>query len=253
MAYLNNHGVKIYYEVEGHGPPILLAHGGTGDTTYWRGYGYVDRLVDDYTVILFDARGHGKSDKPHLIDEYEPKKMAEDAVAILDALKINIVHFWGYSMGGYTGFYLAYLYPKRIKSVIVGGSHPYEMDGSDLLGLFQLGIEEGADEVVKAMQKHMDVSPQFEQRLRSLDFQAQAACVQGSSNRKSLAEQLPSMKMPFLLYAGDQDGDYLLAKKAAPILPNAELFGLPNLDHGSTSGAVELIIPKVKTFLAEIA
>ncbi len=253
MAYLNNHGVKIYYEIEGHGPPIILAHGGAGDTTYWRGYGYVDQLVDDYTVILFDARGHGKSDKPHLIDEYAPKKMAEDAVAILDALKIDIVHFWGYSMGGYTGFYLAYFCPKRIKSAIVGGSHPYEMDGSDLLKLFQLGIEEGADAVVKAMQKNMVVSPQFEQRLRSLDFHAQAACVQGSSNRKSLAEQLPSMKMPFLLYAGDQDGDYLLEKKAAQILPNAEVFGLPNLDHGSTSGAVDLIMPKVKTFLAKIA
>lgn len=253
MAYLNNHGIKIYYEVEGHGPPIILAHGGAGDTTYWRGYGYVDRLVDDYTVILFDARGHGKSDKPHLIDDYEPEKMVEDTVAILDALKIDIVNFWGYSMGSYTGFYLAYLYPKRIKSVIVGGGHPYEMDGSDLLELWQLGINEGEDAVIHAMQKHMVVSPQFEQRLRSLDFHAQAACVQGSSNRKSLAEQLPSMKMPFLLYAGDQDGDYLIEEKVAQILSNAEFFGLPNLDHGSTSGAVDLIMPKVKTFLAKIA
>jgi len=253
MAYVNNHGVQIYYEVEGQGPPIVLAHGGAGDTTYWRGYGYVEQLMDDYTIILFDARGHGKSDKPHIVEAYKPEQMVEDTASILDVLKIDRAHFWGYSMGGYTGFNMAYRYPGRIKSVIVGGGHPYEMDGSGLLQLWQLGIDEGADGVVNAMKTHMVVSPQFEKRLRSLDFHAQSACIQGSSKRKSLEEHLPNMKMPFLLYTGDQDGGYLLAQKATQILPNAEFFGLPDLDHGSTSGAVDLIMPKVKTFLAKIS
>ena len=85
-----------YYEVEGRGPPIILAHGGGGDTTYWRDYGYVEQLIAEYTVILYDARGHGKSDKPHSIDEYKPEQMVEDAVSILDSLKFDSVHFWGY-------------------------------------------------------------------------------------------------------------------------------------------------------------
>jgi pimeloyl-ACP methyl ester carboxylesterase len=252
MPYVNNHGVQIYYEVEGLGPPIMLAHGGAGDISYWRGYGYVDRLIDKYKVILFDARGHGRSDKPHAVEAYAPEKMVEDAVLILDALKIDAAHFWGYSMGSFTGISMAYRYPERTKSVIVGGGHPYELDGSGLQQIWQLGIAEGADAVVKAMQTEMTVSPQFEARLRSLDFHAQSACIQGASKRKSLAAYLPNMKTPFLFYAGDQEDGYPLAQRAAQILPDAQFFGLPNLDHGSTSAAVDLIMPKVKTFLAQI-
>lgn len=168
MPYINNNGIQIYFEVEGQGPPIVLAHGGGGNISYWRSYGYVDQLIDDYTVILFDARGHGKSDKPYAVEAYESEKMVADTVSILDALKIDVTHFWGYSMGGYTGFSMASRYPERLKSIIIGGSHPYEMDGSGLLKLWQLGIEEGADAVVKAMQTNMVVSAQFEERLRSL-------------------------------------------------------------------------------------
>ena len=89
MPYVNNHGVQVYYEVEGQGPPIILAHGAAGDISYWRGYGYVDPLIDDYRVILFDARGHGKSDKPGTVEAYLPEKMVEDALLILDTLKID--------------------------------------------------------------------------------------------------------------------------------------------------------------------
>jgi pimeloyl-ACP methyl ester carboxylesterase len=61
MPFANNHGVNIHYEVEGHGPPLALVHGFSGNHTSWRGYGFVDKLKDDYTLILIDARGHGAS------------------------------------------------------------------------------------------------------------------------------------------------------------------------------------------------
>lgn len=50
MPVANNQGVQIYYEVEGQGPPLILAHGITGDTTFWRGYGYVEQLKAEYTT-----------------------------------------------------------------------------------------------------------------------------------------------------------------------------------------------------------
>ena len=252
MPYVNNQGIAIYYEVEGQGPPIMLAHGAAGDISYWRGYGYVEQLTADYQVILFDARGHGRSAKPHAVEAYAPEKMMGDALLILDTLKIDSTHFWGYSMGSYTGMTMAYRCPERVRSVIVGGGHPYEVDGSGLLRLWQLGIEQGADAVVEAMRRQMTVSPQFEARLRSLDFHAQSACIQGASRPKSLAEHLPWMKTPVLFYCGDQEDAFPLAQKAAQTLPDAQIFGLPNLDHGSASAAVALIMPRVKAFLAQI-
>lgn len=65
MPYVNNEGVRIYYEVEGQGPPLVLIAGLTGNLKTWRLYGYVKELKGDYRLILLDPRGHGDSDKPH--------------------------------------------------------------------------------------------------------------------------------------------------------------------------------------------
>ena len=58
-GYANNDGVKIHYEVEGEGEPLVLVHWWTGSTEDWRMFGYVDALKDDYQLILIDMRGHG--------------------------------------------------------------------------------------------------------------------------------------------------------------------------------------------------
>jgi hypothetical protein len=52
MPFANLQGVRIQYEAEGEGPPIVLAYGLTGNTTFWRGYGYVDPLKDEFRVVL---------------------------------------------------------------------------------------------------------------------------------------------------------------------------------------------------------
>ena len=103
MPYAVNGNVKIYYEVAGQGPPIILAHGLSGDTTYWRGYGYVDQLKEEFSVVLFDARGHGKSDAPHETAAYAPQHMVEDVLAVIDGRGKNFcdecAHFLGHLYG----------------------------------------------------------------------------------------------------------------------------------------------------------
>ncbi|MCH7787371.1 MAG: alpha/beta fold hydrolase, partial [Chloroflexi bacterium] len=63
MPYADNNGVKIHYEVEGEGPPLVLQHGFTRSLQGWRDNGYVTALKDDYKLIMVDSRGHGASDK----------------------------------------------------------------------------------------------------------------------------------------------------------------------------------------------
>jgi pimeloyl-ACP methyl ester carboxylesterase len=185
MPFASNQGTKIYYEVVGQGPPIVLAHGLTGNITFWTGYGYVDHLKAKYTVILFDARGHGKSDKPHEVERYDYRLMVGDVIAILDTLGITKTNYWGYSMGGLIGFGLAKHFPERLLSLVIGGSDPYanpnKGEPGSLLKIFRRGVQAGVDAVVEGIRTWAgSITPQYEERLRGLDPQAMVAYLEYS-------------------------------------------------------------------------
>ena len=61
MPYANNQGIRIYYEVEGSGPALVLAHGLGGSHEDWLDMGWVEALGDRFQLIMVDARGHGRS------------------------------------------------------------------------------------------------------------------------------------------------------------------------------------------------
>ncbi len=259
MPFANNQDVKIYYEIAGQGPAILLAHGSTGNTTFWSGYGYVDQLKDQFTVISFDARGHGKSDKPWDVAAYDIQLTAGDAIAVLDAEKIKKAHFWGYSMGGYTGFNLAAHLPERLLSLIVGGgtAHSYhdQTEPTEMLKIFRRGVDEGNEAVVAGMTALAgSITPQYEARLRELDCQAMAAVFEYFQYfRPGLEDYLPGMHLPCLIYAGDADeGAYEYGQLAADLMPDARFVSLPGLNHISASVEVDQIMPAVSSFMADL-
>lgn len=95
MPYANNNGVKIHYEVEGKGPALILQHGSASNPEAWRLTSYTEELSKDYRLILVDARGCGKSDKPHDAAQYSVAKYVGDFVAILNDLKIAKANYLG--------------------------------------------------------------------------------------------------------------------------------------------------------------
>ena len=124
MPFIDNGGVKIRYEVEGDGPPLVLMHATTSRLENLRRNGVVDALKTDYRLILPDARGHGESDKPHEPTAYLPEQRAGDVTVVLDDLEIDTAHYMGYSGGGRIGLDLCAVAPERLRSLIVGGAGP---------------------------------------------------------------------------------------------------------------------------------
>ncbi|MHA2290465.1 MAG: alpha/beta fold hydrolase, partial [Promethearchaeota archaeon] len=104
MPYFDNEGIKIYYEIEGEGPPVVMVHGFSGNLeNSWKETNWVKTLKDSYQLILLDCRGHGESDKPH--DEtYYGQKMNEDIIKLMEYLSIEKANLFGYSMGAYITF-----------------------------------------------------------------------------------------------------------------------------------------------------
>src|SRR5262245_5394932 len=105
-------GVKIHYIDRGKGEAIVLLHGGTNNLESWVRTGVVGNLEKDYRVIAFDARGAGKSSKPHEPGAYG-RQQALDVARLLDALKIQRAHIVGFSLGGSTVAQLLTLRPER--------------------------------------------------------------------------------------------------------------------------------------------
>ena len=115
--YLDAGGIKIRYIDTGKGPTVVLLHGGTSKLESWTDTGVVANLEKDFRVIAFDARGHGKSDKPREPAAYG-RQQALDVVRILDALKIDRAHIVGFSLGGSTVAQLLTLHPERFLTAV---------------------------------------------------------------------------------------------------------------------------------------
>jgi alpha/beta hydrolase fold len=92
MPYTDNHGVRIHYQVEGSGPPLILQHGFTDSLETWYELGYVGALSRERQLILVDARGHGASDKPHHTAAYTNEARARRSS---ENWEIFIRRFWG--------------------------------------------------------------------------------------------------------------------------------------------------------------
>lgn len=129
MFFTASDGTKIhYFELAGKGSPVVLIHGYTANAEgKWLKSNIAQTLAKHHRVIAIDARGHGRSDKPHDPAKYGPR-MAGDVIELLDHLKIAKAHIHGYSMGGSILTQLLARHHDRILTAIYGGSGPQETD-----------------------------------------------------------------------------------------------------------------------------
>ena len=250
MPYVKNSGVNIHYHVEGDGPPLVLQHGLTSSLKNWYAYGFVEKLQKDYGLILVDARGHGRSDKPHDPKDYDLKLRVNDVLAVMDDLGVEKAHYMGYSMGGRIGFGLVMHALDRFHSLIIGGMSPDPASGNitpdDRIALLRQGM---AHVVADAEANEGPMEAGRRERLLDNDPEALIAATTAPRGTDGLEELLPGLNLPCLLYCGEADGFFPGAKEASQVIPDAAFASFPGLNHGQTSRAGELVLPHVTRFL----
>src|SRR5512137_315754 len=116
MPFTDNSGVRIYWEEQGQGDPVLLIMGLGYTLDMW--YRTVPVLSRHYRTITFDNRGVGRSDVP--AGPYPIPVMAADAAAVMDSAGVTRAHVFGVSMGGMIAQEFALQYPERTRSLILG-------------------------------------------------------------------------------------------------------------------------------------
>lgn len=197
-------GVKIHYQVDGDGPPVVLVHGylATGDLN-WRTNGVVKMLSPKYKVITIDNRGHGKSDKPLESQDYG-EKMVEDVVRLLDHLKIEKAHIVGYSMGGMIALKMSATHPDRMLSAVVGG-----------MGWFPKGP-------IGDRPAPPNLPPAFKPK---------RACAEAFPDLGITRDEMTAVKVPMTVIIGEVDNLIRRVESLESIRPDIPVVRIPGANH----------------------
>jgi 3-oxoadipate enol-lactonase len=246
MSYArSSDGIRLHYEVLGRSgtPAVLMIQGLGADKHGWD----MQRipLAMHYRVIALDNRGAGRSDKP--FGHYTLEQMADDAIAVLDAVGVEQAHIVGASMGGAITQIIGLKYPERVLSLTLActacRNHPWRREL--LHGWADTAAERGMGVMAKEAARWV-IGPRSFRRLlpafgwlgplamgrTSHAFVAQVRAILDVD--ESVSEQLEQVTAPTLVLVGNQDiltprGD---SEEIAERMPNAELVVISGAAHG---------------------
>jgi pimeloyl-ACP methyl ester carboxylesterase len=253
-GYAPVNGLKIYYEVQGSGEPIILLHG-----AYMAIEGpfreMMNTLSKNRKVIVMESQGHGRTadtDRPITFEH-----MADDVAALLKHLKIDSADVFGYSMGGGTALQLAIRHPKTVKKLIIA-SASYTSKGiqPELIKLMPTFKPEDLENTpFKAVYDSLAPNPKnfrvLVEKLKKLDethFSWPAEAIKGIQSQTMLVFGDADVVTPehmvemFRLFGGGKMGDL-------GNLPNKRMAMLPGTTHIGVMGRMNWLMPMIEDFL----
>jgi pimeloyl-ACP methyl ester carboxylesterase len=251
MSFLKtNDGVNLYYEETGSGRPILFIHEFSGDYRAWElQVRYFSRR---YCCITYNARGYPPSEVPDSVEMYSQRRAVDDALDVLNHLKIDKAHIVGLSMGGFAALHFGVHYPERAFSVVVGaagmGAEP------DKSAQFKQEVEvvarrwetEGAAKFAPVYgsgpgREQLEMKDprgfnEFITQLSEHSSRGAALTLRGVQAKRpspfEMVAQLEKMTVPTLIIHGDEDksclGTGAFLKRA---IPSAGLMVFPKTGH----------------------
>ncbi|MBM2711503.1 alpha/beta fold hydrolase [Mesorhizobium caraganae] len=243
MFVVSEDGTRIAYEVIGTGKPLVLLHGFTADHTIWREVGYVERLAGRQ-LILIDARGHGRSDKPHVPEAYDAGRCATDVAAVLNDIGAVNADICGHSLGGTIALAFAAHYPNRVRSLVVNGAHPFGQDLSLLRAAVSVGIEPW---ISYLRTESWPLTDGNVRQLRNNDLDALRVCV--ALDRSDRSAPFVGFDRPILAISGEADPLCPKVRDFAA-LAGADYLELVGCNHFQAFLAVDPICARMEGFLA---
>ena len=212
MPIVNADGCAIYVEVEGpERAPALMLSNSLGTTLHmWDPQ--VAPFTQNFRLVRYDRRGHGRSGVPN--GPYTMERLGRDVLAVLDALGLERINWCGLSMGGMVGQWLGANAPERIDRMILANTSCYYPDPTNWLNRIKAvnegGIASIADAVIAGWltADFREREPQIAARMKAMlvatPQQGYVACCEALS-RLDQRELLPRIKAPTLVIAGRHD------------------------------------------------
>ena len=203
--------INLYYELYGKGDPIIFSHGMLDDCSVWKAQTNI--LAQKHTVILYDHRGHGKSDKPR--GDYSVQTLADDLNSLILGLHLDKVALIGHSLGGMTALTLTLDHPDRVSKLVLVSTTasarlPFRLPlvGTIIAGLVSL-VPYGM--FARRMQGRKVYRPPEEvinpglHRPTQVPKYAVYACVRGMVTNYDVGSRVSQIQAPTLIVAGERE------------------------------------------------
>ncbi|GGU44782.1 alpha/beta fold hydrolase [Lentzea flava] len=246
-------GTRLFYSVEGSGPPLLLIAGQSNSSKWW------SQVRPDFarrfTTIVTDHRGTGSSDKPET--PYSTRQFASDCIAILDDAGIGSAHVYGTSMGGRIAQWIAASYADRVDRLVLGctspgGPHAIERSAEVRRSLAQIDPMKAR----RALEALM-YTPAYKGPFNTLGDPNMPPYARKlhlfASAEHDAWDVLPSITAPTLVVHGTEDIFNPTAK--APLIteriPGARMHLVEGARHGYFEEFREIATPLVMDFLSQ--
>jgi pimeloyl-ACP methyl ester carboxylesterase len=220
-------GHEIYYAIRGHGPTLVLLHGG-GDSGQHSFARQLDVFAQNHHIVAPDQVGQGRT--PDVPGPLTYTGMMNDTAELLQQLGLKHVDVVGFSDGGILALMLAVRHPQLVRRLIISGVNisPEGLNADDLEDLRAAQIPK--PKTIGEKLEHLWLTSPTEAEL-------------------SLA-MLATITQPVLVISGDRDAITLEhTLKIFHAIPQAELCVLPGTDHATFSGRAEWLNPIVSDFL----
>jgi len=234
-------GLSLYYEIEGHGAPLVFippAFGHAGSKSF-------PTLARNRSVITVDLQGNGRTkdmvERPISIEQY-----ARDVVGLLEHLEIDRADFLGESYGATTATMIAVRHPSVVRRV------------ATYSGTFAAPLQNALD----PRTTHYEEPPTAESRCIRYQRECYEAVAPDPSYWPRIfdkvaaiswngfsKQELASIRAPLLVIVGDHDFVRVQhALEAVELIPHAELAVIPDASHFALSSEPERVLPIVQHF-----
>jgi 3-oxoadipate enol-lactonase len=223
----------------------------------WRVAGYVEPLAKANTCILFDHRGHGKSDHPITAAANHIDRYAGDVAALVAHLGYSSVSYFGWSAGVHVGLKAADQHPHLFDSLVLFGpiartptrDQLLERRAAALAGLREKGWWYILDGMQKA--EKFPVPQWFLDLIVATDIEPYIAWQEARPDWDwSGWDAMPKITAPTLFIDGELEDPEDVMGEAASLMPHARRVRIPDREHINAFLHVELVAPLVVDFLA---
>ena len=262
-------GIRLHYRVFGTGAPLVLAHGYGATLEMWAGQ--IGAFSKRYQVVVYDTRGHGRTEAPREWSSYALDDYVEDQRQLMDHLGIDTAYVGGLSMGGAIALRFALAYPERLKALLLcdTSARNWALRGD---GVAQSGLGAAARRVVFldvvplsfALARYLPLErlPRYRngpegarsyiRHLRNQSARGLRGAWHALMGAEDLENRLGEIRVPTLIVVGDHDPLLAPSRIMERGIPGSRFVLIRGSAHGTAGMQPEAFNEAVLSFLADV-